>query len=274
MANLNKHSHSNTNSELISSLAKSIEKKDALSRTSFTKYAVRAMLATLFLTLGTGIAFYIAGYANDIVPHSGKFVYAFMFSWSLVMIVYMNAELGTSNMMYMTSAVYNKKLRFLTAGKILATCVFFNFVGALICSFLISKTSAYSHLPADHYLFEAVSAKLAKTPMTQFIEGIFANIVVNTAVFVTLRMKDDSAKVWSMIFIIYIFAFLGFEHVIANFVSFPLAFFVNGGPVENMTFLSVLSNFFFSGLGNYVGGGLLIGLLYSWLNQKSDLYVD
>ncbi|MGM3120168.1 formate/nitrite transporter family protein, partial [Bacillus cereus group sp. BC330] len=35
-----------------------------------------------------------------------------------------------------------------------------------------------------------------------------------------------------------------------------------------------LSNFLFSGLGNYVGGGLVIGLLYSWLNRNSDMYVD
>lgn len=232
------------------------------------------MLATLFLTLGSGIGFYISGYAEEILHHSGKFFYAFMFSWSLIMIVYMNSELGTSNMMYMTSAVYNKKLRFLTAAKILATCIFFNLIGAIIFSYLLSLTTAYSHLPSDHYLFEAVSLKLAKTPLTQFIEGIFANILVNTAVFVSLRMKDDAGKVFSMVFIIFIFAFLGFEHVIANFVSFPLAYFVNGGPIEGMTLASVLTNFFFSGIGNYVGGGLVIGLLYSWLNKKSDIYVD
>ena len=87
-------------------------------------------------------------------------------------------------------------------------------------------------------------------------------------------MKDDAGKVFSMIFIIFIFAFLGFEHVIANFVSFSLAFFANGGPVEGMNIWSVLSNFLFSGLGNYVGGGLVIGLLYSWLNKNCDKYVD
>lgn len=263
-----------SNSALIDNLAKSIEKKDNLSRNSYTKYAVRAMLATMFLTLGTGIAFYISMYVDAIVPHAGKLFYAFMFSWSLVMIVYMNAELGTSNMMYMTSAVYNKKLRFWTAAKILAICVFFNFVGAVIFAWLMSQTNAFNHLTPDSYLFEAVSAKLAKTPWTQFTEGIFANIVVNTAVFCTLRMKDDAGKVFSMIFIIFIFAFLGFEHVIANFVSFSLAFFANGGPIEGMTIWSVLTNFLFSGLGNYVGGGLVIGLLYSWLNKNSDVYVD
>ena len=46
---------------------------------------------------------------------------------------------------------------------------------------------------------------------------MFANIVVNTAVLVSMRMKDDAGKVAAIIFIIFIFAFLGFEHVIANF---------------------------------------------------------
>ena len=87
-----------SNSALIDSLAQSIEKKDNLSRNSYTKYAVRSMLATMFLTLGTGIAFYISSYVDAIVPHAGKLFYGFMFSWSLVMIVFMNAELGTSNM--------------------------------------------------------------------------------------------------------------------------------------------------------------------------------
>lgn len=117
-----------------------------------------------------------------------------------------------------------------------------------------------------------------KTPLTQFVEGIFANIVVNIvvniAVFISMRMKDDAGRVISLIFIIFIFAFLGFEHVIANFSTFSLAFFANGGAVEGMTVMSVLINFLFSGLGNFVGGGILIGFLYSWLSNKSKLYVD
>ena len=72
-----------SNSALIESLAQSIEKKDNLSRNSYTKYAVRAMLATMFLTLGTGIAFYISMYADSIVPHSGKFFYAFIINHTI-----------------------------------------------------------------------------------------------------------------------------------------------------------------------------------------------
>ncbi|MBM9834805.1 formate/nitrite transporter family protein, partial [Enterococcus faecalis] len=74
------------------------------------RYAVRAMMACLFLTLGTAIAFAIAMKGESMVHGLGKILYAFMFSWSLVMILYMNAELGTSNMLYMTVGVYRKRL--------------------------------------------------------------------------------------------------------------------------------------------------------------------
>lgn len=259
---------------LIYSIINSIQKKSELFEHSYARYAARSMLATLFLSMGVAIASYIANRADGIVMGSGKFFYAFMFSWSLVMIIYMNAELGTSNMMYMTEAIHRKILKPSLALKILGTCILFNFIGAVVFTYLLSFTDAYSHVTPDHFLIQATTAKLAKPPMTQLIEGIFANVIVNTAVFVSIRMKDDAGKVISMIFIIFIFAFLGFEHVIANFSTFSLAFFVNGGPVEGMTVASVLSNFLFSGIGNYIGGGLLIGLLYSWLNQSTDLYLD
>lgn len=265
-----------TNSPLLSTIDKSILKKAALIEENYFAYAVRAMLASMYLAIGLAISVYVADKLNHIVDGLGKFGYGLMFGWCLVMIVYMNAELGTSNMMYMTSAIVRKVIPTKTALKILFTCIFFNLIGAIIVCFFLSQTLPYQpgHFDAHSYLLEATVAKLDKTPVTQFVEGIFANIVVNISVFVSMRMKDDAGKVIATIFIIFIFAFLGFEHVIANFSTFSLAFFANGGPVEGMNLMSILSNFLFSGLGNYVGGGLVIGFVYTWLNRVSDVYVD
>lgn len=232
------------------------------------------MLACLFLTLGTAVAVMIGDKVDHYAEGLGKIVYAFMFSWSLVMIIYMNAELGTSNMMYMTTGVYQKIIRPGRALQILFLCIVFNLIGGIIAGYVASLTSVFSNLPADHFLFTAVSGKLEKEPLQIFIEAIFANIVVNTAVLCTLRMKDDAGKVIAMIFIIFIFAFLGFEHVIANFSSFSLAFFASGGHLAAMTVGSVSTNLILALLGNFVGGGLVIGLGYAWLNRTKSMYKD
>ncbi len=259
---------------LMALLDKNAKKKAQLFEYSTPKYMVRSIFAGAFLTIGTAIAVMVGEKANHIHPDLGKFLYAFLFSLSLVMIIYMNAELGTSNMMYLTTAVHRKVLKPFNALKILITCILCNLIGGIIFSYMISLTNIFQSLPADHFLFAAVSDKLAKPNRQIFSEGIFANMIVNTAIIISIRMKDDAGKLFAVIFIIFIFAFLGFEHVIANFSSFSLAFFATGGHVPGMTVIAVLKNLLFATLGNFVGGGLLLGLNYSWLNNGKSKYTD
>ena len=261
-------------SPLFEKIDASIEKKKNLIQTSYARYALRAVLACMFLTLGTAIAYSIAIKGEHIAPGFGKMLYAFMFSWSLVMILYLNTELGTSNMLYMTVGYYRRRLNLLTALKILFTCIFFNMVGGFIFGYLISFTGPFQNLPADSYFFESIAAKLAKPTGQILVEGMFANIVVNVAVLISMRMKDDAGKIMAIIFIIYIFAFLGFEHVIANFPAFSLAYFASNGTIEGMTTGAVIHNLSFALIGNYIGGGLVMGLGYAWLNNTKSKYVD
>ncbi|MHC9001445.1 formate/nitrite transporter family protein [Enterococcus bulliens] len=261
-------------SPLFEKIDLSIEKKMDLIEHSYLRYAVRAMLACLFLTLGTGIAFAVAIKAEHIAPGSGKFFYAFMFSWSLVMILYMNAELGTSNMLYMTVGVYRKRIGIGNAAKILFSCILFNLIGGVIFAYLMSLTGPFLDMHANEYLIESIASKLDKSTLQILVEAMFANIVVNIAVLASMRMKDDAGKVMAIVFIIFIFAFLGYEHVIANFPAFSLAFFISKGTMASMTIGSVSHNLFFAFLGNYIGGGLVMGLVYAWLNNSKSRYVD
>ena len=261
-------------SPLFEKIDASIEKKANLFENSFSRYAVRAVLACLFLTLGTAVAFAIAMKGEDIAHGLGKILYAFMFSWGLVMILYMNAELGTSNMLYMTVGVFRQRLALSKAAKILFACIFFNMIGCILCGFLISMTTPFQDLTLDNFMLESIAVKLAKPAATILVEGMFANIVVNTAVLISMRMKEDAGKVITVVFIIFIFAFLGYEHVIANFPAFTLAYFASQGQTDGMTVSNVLHNLFFALAGNYIGGGLVMGLGYAWLNQSKSSYVD
>lgn len=261
-------------SPLFEQIDKSISKKMNLFQRSFMRYAFRAILACMFLTLGTAVAFAIAMKGEDIAHGLGKMLYAFMFSWSLVMILYMNAELGTSNMLYMTVGVYRKKITVSFAAKILVACIFFNLVGGVLFGYLISLTVPYQDLAPDSFFFTSIAGKLNKTTVQILVEGIFANMVVNIAVLASMRMKDDAGKIAAIVFIIFIFAFLGYEHVIANFPAFSLAYFASHGTMAAMTVGRVVHNLFFALIGNFIGGGLVIGLGYAWLNNADTTYLD
>ncbi|MGY3765602.1 formate/nitrite transporter family protein [Vagococcus vulneris] len=259
-------------SELMGKLDYSINKKQHLITNSFSRYALRSVLATLYLSLGSAIAL---GLGLKFDGATGKLLYAAAFGLGLVLIIFLNAELGTSNMMYMTVAKYRKKLTTGQAAKILGVCVLFNLIGALVCAYLLAQTDAFKGLSGDNFLAHIVEAKLDKTVMQTLIEGIFANIIVNLAVVMSMVVKGDAGRIMAIILVISIFTFLGFEHVIANFIYFPLAYFSAASPLAGLTLSGIGLNLIMTFIGNFIGGGLVIGLGYAWLNKQPELhYLD
>ena len=61
----------------------------------------------------------------------------------------------------------------------------------------------------------------------------------------------------------------GFEHVIANFPAFSLAYFASNGAIEAFTAGNVVHNLFWAFIGNFIGGGLIMGLGYAWLDKDN-----
>jgi formate/nitrite transporter FocA (FNT family) len=77
-------------------------------------------------------------------------------------------------------------------------------------------------------------------------------------------IRDDLTKSLVMIVSVFIFAFLGFEHSVANTVLFTVV-----GLREGIDVLAAAGNVAIALLGNFVGGGLLIGLYYAYVNDDS-----
>jgi nitrite transporter NirC len=63
---------------------------------------------------------------------------------------------------------------------------------------------------------------------------------------------------------VFIFVYLGFEHSIANMGTFSIA--ILGG--SSLTLGEALHNLLFSTVGNVVGGVLLVGLPFTYLNPR------
>lgn len=96
------------------------------------------------------------------------------------------------------------------------------------------------------------------------IKGIFANFFINISLVIAMQIDDILAKMFVMMFGVSIFAFMGYEHVVYNSVLFA------GGLVYQSDLMSViptLINLLGAAFGNYIGGGLIIGLFYAYLND-------
>ena len=238
-------------SEFISKIEFACKKKESLYSQSKFKYAIRSMFAGAFLTFSTAAGAVGADLINKIAPGSGRFLFPFVFAWGLAYTVFLNAELVTSNMMFLTAGSFLKKISWRKTAEILLYCTLF------------AHSAAYANLTHDSFISGVVEMKLGRSNELVLLEAILANVFVNIAILSFVLVKDGGAKLWLVLSAIYMFVFLTNEHIAANFASFAI--------VKFSVAADSIANF---GIGNFIGGGLLMGLPYAFLNKNEDTYVD
>ncbi|HGE7601799.1 TPA: formate/nitrite transporter family protein [Streptococcus pneumoniae] len=252
-------------SEFISKIEFACNKKESLYSQSKFKYAIRSMFAGAFLTFSTAAGAVGADLINKIAPGSGRFLFPFVFAWGLAYIVFLNAELVTSNMMFLTAGSFLKKISWRKTAEILLYCTLFNLIGALIAGWGFAHSAAYANLTHDSFISGVVEMKLGRSNELVLLEAILSFILV----------KDGGAKLWLVLSAIYMFVFLTNEHIAANFASFAIVkFSVAADSIANFGVGNMLRHWGVTFIGNFIGGGLLMGLPYAFLNKNEDTYVD
>lgn len=264
---------------------KAILKKAGLFADDPLRYSVRAILAGVYLTLGTAFAVVAGNAVEGVAPGLGAVVFGMCFFIGLAMILQVGAELATGTMMFMVFGVVRGHVSWLRAAGIILWTVVLNLVGAFIVAVILGQSGKLGGLGADHLLATLTDGKLTKGPWGIFLEAILANFLVNVAIVGGLMMKDYAGKFLFTQFVIGAFVVLGLEHLIANFSLFMLSLFCLGdgfmdgsAVLDSLTWSNVLDNWGMALLGNIVGGGLLVGGVYAWLNQGkskgAQLYRD
>lgn len=253
----------------LSKITANCAKKEKCIKDDLPSYCLKSMVAGSLLTLTTFAGAVAGDNINTLHPSLGKFVFAFLFAFGLVYILYTGVELATSNMMYMSAGFYYKKVKIENVLKVIFLSLFFNLIGALLTGLLVNQTATLNYINESSMLVGIVSGKLSHSSYEIFTGAILANIFVNIAILSYLLIENDMAKIVSILSAIFMFVYLGLDHVVANFGSFSLMLFnAQKHLVEGFTFINVLRQWTFAFLGNLVGGGIFVGILYAYLNKE------
>lgn len=250
------------------------QKKYQLFSQDLPRFALRATLAGAYLTISTAFAALAGHQVQQLAPGLGGLVFALFFGLGLYAIVILNTDLATSNMMLTVYSAVAGKLSWARGIALVLVTTLCNLLGAVLMSLLLAQSAKLSGLGPDHLILTLTEGKLAKSPAGVFWEGVGANLVVNMAVLGALAAKDLISKFVTIVPIIAIFVGLGLEHVIANFALMTTAFFGATQLPDSMTLGAVAANWVWAFAGNYVGGGLLMGGAYAWLNKTPTSYRD
>jgi nitrite transporter NirC len=236
--------------------------KLSLLRQDPARYMLRSVGGGMGLTLVVFVFWVLTHNLADI--SLGKVIAAAFFGIGLTIIVFTNMELFTSNNMYLTVSSVEGRTNWRETGLLWVACWFGNLAGALLIALLLLGAGSLAQLPPDHALFTGAVHKADQAASVIFMKGILANWIVCLAVRIALRCKEEVAKILVLVSIVFIFVYLGFEHSIANMGTFSMAI-LGGGEV---TLAGAAHNLLYATLGNIVGGVLLVGLPFTYLNPR------
>ncbi len=256
--------------EVMDRIIETISRKDELQQRYVWRYVLRAAMAGLIVTLMYVFTYQVKADLGDLLNLGiSKYITALTFSIALVFIYFTNSELLTSNFMYFTVGLYYRKIKYSHALRVLGLCLFGNLLGITFIAGLVASCNMIAPEMQQLLLHTVELKTVGSDAWTIFVKGIFANFFINVAIIIAMQLGEDfSAKIFALLAGVTVFAYMGFEHVVANSALFVLAFFLDA---QGLDLMHAGKNFVFSFFGNYVGGGLIIGLFYAFLNDDRKI---
>ena len=184
------------------------------------------------------------------------------FSLGLVLVIVGGAELFTGNSLIVL-AWASRRIGLAALGRNWGIVYLGNLLGALGTVLLVQLSGVLDlGSGAVAATAEAIAqSKVALGPLEAFTRGILCNVFVCLAVWMCFAAHTVSGKVLAIIFPITAFVALGFEHSIANMYFIPIGALQGDGSIGVFDFFA---NLIPVTLGNVVGGGVLVALVY-WL---------
>lgn len=220
-----------------------------------------ALLAGAFISLGA--AFSTAATAGLTLDYGlVRLIGGATFSLGLILVIAGGAELFTGNALIVMAAA-GGKVRPAALLRNWGLVFLGNFAGALATALLVwlSGQAAFGGGAVGANMLRIAESKVRLGFGQAAALGTLCNGLVCLAVWLSLGARSTADKILAIVFPISAFVTCGFEHSVANMYFVPLGIFLGGSP-ELTWGAFLLKNLLPVTLGNILGGGVLVGLVY------------
>jgi formate/nitrite transporter FocA (FNT family) len=258
---------------VLGALDAKVEMSGAMTRRYLQRAAMAGIIIGLFYATSYAVvaAFDAVRVGGSTLQPIGRIAGALTFGWALVFIHYSKSELLTSNMMIVSIGAYHRRTTWRRALRLLGLCYLGNAIGGFFVAlpFLFSTVTT-SAMPLMQHAVDTKLAYVSAGPSgwtDLFMRAVLCNFMINIAVLLVYNglIQDDLTKSLVMIVAVAIFAFMGFEHSVANTVLFTIV-----GLQEGLDVGLAAGNIAIALVGNFIGGGVLIGLYYAYVNDDAS----
>lgn len=243
----------------------------------------------ILLGIMAGLCIALGAEASNVAMHSisnvgvARLVAGAVFPVGLITMVLLGGELFTGNTM-MLMGLADGRIKVSGLLKNWFVVYLANMFGAVFIALIVSKTGQWDYTEG---MLGALTIKIALgkvnlSPVTAICSGVMCNIFVCATVLMASAAKDVIGKIFGAFFPIFAFVISGFEHCVANMYYIPAGIFaaknqkyvekageLYGITKEQLSNLDIMhflyNNLLFVTIGNIIGGGVVIGLMYYFI---------
>ncbi len=233
------------------------------------RFTVSGMLAGAYIGVGVVLMVTAAGPLFAAGSGWGKLVSGLVFGVALTIVVIAGGELVTSSMMTIPQAGLMRAVPPGRAAGAMLWTFGANLVGSVVFGALIVASGVlHSNTAAGTMISDMLAAKAHESPFELFARGILCNVLVCVAIWMTVRLSSETARILVVFAAILAFITSGFEHVVANMTTFTIGL-LSGDPSATVGGFAL--NLLLVGAGNLVGGGLVVGAGYWFVGGSPRL---
>ncbi|KRQ86756.1 Nitrite transporter NirC [Caloramator mitchellensis] len=230
-----------------------------------TKYILSSMLAGIYVGFGILLIFTIGGLLSQANSPSTRIVMGVSFGIALSLVIMAGSELFTGNNFVMTIGLKENTISFKNAVRIWVYSFLGNWIGAILISVLF-VFAGLAKGPTIAFIQKVSIAKTTLPFVEILVRGILCNVLVCLGVWMSFKLKEETAKLIMIFWCLFAFITTGYEHSIANMTLLTTSIIVPHDAGLNIS--GYFLNIFASTLGNFIGGSLL-GLSYWFISKKN-----
>ncbi|MBU3177457.1 formate/nitrite transporter family protein [Clostridium estertheticum] len=252
-------------SEEINKVSASAIKKSELLKRSKMRYLTSSALAGIYVGFGILLIFTIGGLLSQATSPATKIMMGASFGIALSLVIMAGSELFTGNNMTMTIGSLEKKVSWLDSTNIWIYSFIGNFVGSVaLAAMFVGAGLAKGSTAA--FILKTSQLKMAAPSIELFLKGLLCNMLVCLAVWCSIKLKEETAKLIMIFWCLFAFITTGFEHSIANMTLLTTALMIP--HTEAISLGGLAHNIIWVTLGNFVGGAVFIGAAYWYISKE------
>jgi formate/nitrite transporter len=228
---------------------------------------IKSLLAGVLVSFGGLFLITVGGGSAPLAQSFGSSIHrmtqAAVFPIGLILIVFTGADLFTGNTMTLTVSTLHRKTKWFHLAISWTVSFFGNLFGCLFFQYIfVYHAGLLSNEPYRSYTMRFAEAKGNIEWYQMFLRGIGGNWLVCLALWLATSARDLNSKVIGIFLPIWLFISVGYEHSIANMFTVQMGMLLGANLSIGKYILRVLIPVT---LGNIVGGGFFVGVIYWYL---------